>query len=241
MRFALLHGGGQGSWVWDDVAALLKAAGAEVVALDVPGCGTKRDVETIGYNVDDVIAELDAEITAFAQAPVVLVGHSQAGTLLPSLWRRSPDLFVRLIYLACCAPLPGQSVIDMMGFGLHGQEPDQVGWPLDPAGHGKDEMRLLTFTNDMNEAQRRTFLPLLDRDNWPPGVTYAAHWNYADLAACPSTFIQCKQDGILPSEWQCLFAERLHCERIVSIDAGHQAMISRPQALTGLLLAEAAG
>lgn len=40
---AFVHGGGQGSWVWDDtLAALDLQAGnafGRVVALDAPGCG----------------------------------------------------------------------------------------------------------------------------------------------------------------------------------------------------------
>ena len=239
--FALLHGGGQGSWVWDETAAVLRAAGATVIALDVPGCGTKRDVEAIGYSVDDVVAELNAEVRVFGPAPVVLVGHSQAGTLLPELWRKAPDLYARLIYLSACAPLAGQSVIDMMGHGRHGEHPDQIGWPLDPALHGKDEMRRLAFCNDMAPAQLEAFLPKLDFDNWPPGVTYAAHWDYSGLTTCPSTYIVCEQDGVLPRAWQFRFAERLACQRIITIAAGHQAMNTQPEALAALLLAETAG
>jgi alpha-beta hydrolase superfamily lysophospholipase len=180
--FALLHGGGQGSWVWTDLANRLQQHGASVVLLDVPGCGTKRRVDTIAYNVDDVVDELVGELAGQTAGPFTLVGHSQAGTLLPQIWRRSPNLFNRLIYLSCCAPLPGQSVIDMMGYGLHGAHTDQVGWPLDPATHGKDEQRQLTLCNDMDAAQARDFMCLLDQDNWPPGVTYAAHWSYDGLA-----------------------------------------------------------
>ena len=47
--FAFLHGGGQGSWVWDDAIAGINAQSggtARCLALDAPGCGTKRDRDT---------------------------------------------------------------------------------------------------------------------------------------------------------------------------------------------------
>jgi pimeloyl-ACP methyl ester carboxylesterase len=239
--FALLHGGGQGSWVWDETVRALERHGARVVVLDVPGCGTKRDRETIGLTVDDVADELLGDIAASGLSSVTLVGHSQAGTLLPVLWaRQAPGLIARLIYLSCCAPLPGQSVLDMMGLGLHGQQPDEVGWPLDPARHGKEEQRLLTLCNDMEPAAARAFLARLDQDSWPLAVTIWPHWSYDHLPGVPSSYSLCERDGILPPAWQRRFAARLHCRRVVSLDAGHQAMNTQAEALADLLMAEAA-
>ena len=43
----------------------------------------------------------------------------------------------------------------------------------------------------------------------------------------------------LPVAWQEIFAERLHADRVVRIDAGHQAMNTRPHELAAILLAEA--
>jgi hypothetical protein len=44
--YALLHGGGQGSWVWDETIAALGVQGGgtfgRALALDAPGCGAKR-------------------------------------------------------------------------------------------------------------------------------------------------------------------------------------------------------
>jgi pimeloyl-ACP methyl ester carboxylesterase len=237
--FALLHGGGHGSWVWDETVAALKALGAHAIALDVPGCGLKRDRETIELGVDDVADELLADIASRGFSDVVLVGHSQAGTLLPVLWRRRPTQFRKLIYLSCCAPLPGQSVIDMMGRGLHGENPEEVGWPLDPDTYGSDAQRPLMFCNDMEAGYAKNFLACLDKDQWPIGVTHATHWDYEGLNSASSTYILCEQDGILPPSWQLCFAGRLHCDHIVRIGAGHQAMNTQPDALAAILLAEA--
>lgn len=234
--FALLHGGGQGSWVWDAVAERLRTAGAAVVALDIPGCGVKRGRETIELGVEDVADELITDVITAGLRQVVLVGHSQAGTMLPALVQRAPDIFSRLIYLSCSAPLPGTSIIDQMGRGVHGQFVDQVGWPLDPDVHGRDEQYPLMFCNDMDAEQAAVFMGRPLDENWPLAVTHAVHWHYDHLADWPSTYIICDRDGILPIEWQKQFAERLHCRHIEHIDAGHQAMMTQPETLSAMLL-----
>ena len=237
--FALLHGGGQGGWVWDDTAAVLRESGASVLALDIPGCGSKRTRDTIELGVEDVADELIADIRSAGLKNVTLVGHSQAGTMLPVLVERAPELFRRLIYLSCSAPLPGHSVIDQMGRGVHGADPDEVGWPLDPDTYGREVQYPLMFCNDMDDAQTAAFMARPLDENWPMAVTFAVHWHYDHLANWSSTYIVCERDGILPVEWQRRFAERLHCQRIVSIDAGHQAMMTQPKVLAELLLTEA--
>lgn len=237
--FALLHGGGQGSWVWEHTARALLGFSARVLVLDVPGCGTKRERDTIGLGVDDVADELLDEMTSAGLSDIVLVGHSQAGTMLPVLWQRNPALFRRLVYVSCCAPLPGQSVLDMMGRGRHGENPDEVGWPLDPDKHGGDEQQPLMFCNDMDERETRDFLARLGKDNWPMPVTLATHWNYDHLRGVPSSYVLCERDGILPPVWQERFAKRLQVDRIVHIDAGHQAMNTQPARLAEILLTEA--
>lgn len=238
MNFALLHGGGQGGWVWDAVVPLLEAAGARVLALDVPGCGAKRGRETLEMTVEAVADELLSDIAAAGIAGATLVGHSQAGTLMPVMWRRSAGEIGKLCYLSTCAPLPGQSVVDMMGDGARGEHIDQVGWPLDPKTHDRLLIRRIAFCNDMDEPTADAFMTRPIEDEWPPLVTYAAHWDYHGLAAAPSVYILCERDNILPPEWQHRFAERLHCDRIVAIDAGHQVMTTQPDKLAALLLAE---
>ena len=120
LAFALLHGGGQGGWVWDETAGVLTAMGARVLVLDVPGCGTKRDRQTLELTLEDVADELIADIAAAGFAGATLVGHSQAGTLLPVMWRRSKGEIAKLCYVSACAPLPGQNIVEMLGEGVHG-------------------------------------------------------------------------------------------------------------------------
>ncbi len=236
--FALLHGGGQGSWVWDDVVARLEAAGARVLALDVPGCGTKRGRDVSALTADAVAAELIEDCRAAGLSEVVLVGHSLAGSILPRMAALAPELITKLVYLTCSAPLPGVSFRRQMGDGLQGAHPDQVGWLVLPSTHSADERYRLMFCNDMSRDAATAFLAKMGQDVWPMDPLNCTDHRYDHLAGVPSTYIVCLNDAGLPPVWQRRFAEQLHCERVVELGSGHQAMTTQPEALVELLLAE---
>jgi len=150
-----------------------------------------------------------------------------------------PHLFRRLVYVTCSAPLPGQSVTEMMGRGLHGSNENEIGWPLDPLTTEVGERSAAMFCNDMNAEQRSAFLAKLGRDMWPLRTYSERAWSYGHLGAIPATFIICLNDMSLPVPWQEEFARRLHAKRQVRIDAGHQVMNTRPHALAEVLRVEA--
>ena len=59
-NFAFLHGGGQGSWIWDETLAALESQFADTPynaeAFDLPGCGNKRAIDTASLTTRDVAA-----------------------------------------------------------------------------------------------------------------------------------------------------------------------------------------
>lgn len=240
--FVSIHGGGQGSWVWDEtVAAIALQSGgaATCLALDVPGCGTKRGRDTSGVEFDDIARELIADIEAAGMREVVLVGHSQAGCVLPRMTEFRPDLFRRLVYVTCSSPLAGKTVQEMIGEGVHGQSEDEVGWPLDPATHSMEERFRACFCNDMTSEETAAFMHKLGADMWPVSSYAERDWRYDHLGAMPTSYVVCERDAILPAAWQARFAERFHAGRIARIDAGHQVMNTQPASLAEVLLAEA--
>jgi pimeloyl-ACP methyl ester carboxylesterase len=238
-NFALLHGGGQGSWLWDDVIARLSASGeVECIALDVPGCGAKRARDTSAIAFDDIARELIADIEGAGMRDVVLVGHSQAGMPIPRMVEFAPTMFSRLVYVSCSAPPPGTSVLELMGDCRHGERDDNVGYPLDMGTASLEECFAAMFCNDMSAPDRVAFLAKLGHDNWPMSSYTYRDWRYDHLGALGSTYVLCEQDMSLPPAWQERFAQTLRVDRVVRIDAGHQVMTTRPQDLAAALLAE---
>ena len=239
--FAFVHGGGQGSWVWDEtIAAIALQSGgaARCLALDVPGCGTKRGRDTSAIAFDEIPRELVADLVTADMHDVVLVGHSQAGMALPRMAVLAPELFSGLVYVTCSAPPGGMTTIERMGESLHGEREDQVGWPIDPVTSSMEQRFRLMFCNDMAPADADAFLARLGRDMWPASSYSHRDWRYDHLGAIPATFVLCFKDLSLPPPWQETFAAALRVDEIVRIDAGHQVMNTRPQALAEVLLAQ---
>jgi pimeloyl-ACP methyl ester carboxylesterase len=241
--YVFLHGGGQASWVWQETIAALHQQTdgkfARTLALDVPGCGDKRGTNTASLDLDAVVSDLIADISAHYSNDVILVGHSQAGTILPRIVERRPELFRRLIYVSCIAPLPGQSNLQLFGTGTRGSNPDEVGWPFDPQTVEPRKRFPLMFCNDMSDAETAAFLAKLGKDNWPAQTMTATDWRYDHLQSVPATYVICLRDAILPVPWQEVCAARFKVQRKVHIDAGHQVMNTRPQALAEALRFEA--
>jgi pimeloyl-ACP methyl ester carboxylesterase len=241
--FVFVHGGGQGGWVWEKtIAALARQTNGgfgRALALDAPGCGTKR--ARSGDVLDNlaIAHEFVHEIEAAGMTDVILVGHSQAGNILPFIAESKPELIRRFVYVSCSIPSPQQSVREMMGSGEHGSDPDQVGWPRDFVAMNDIERIALLFCNDMTGDERSAFQARLGEDHWPAPTYSFRDWRTDHLRDVRGTYVKCLRDVILPIEWQDVFAKRLAVDRIVSIDAGHQAMISRPHALAEIIRHEA--
>jgi hypothetical protein len=158
---------------------------------------------------------------------------------MPQMAELAPGLFRKLVFLTCSMPLPGKSTLDQMGNSRHGEKEDEVGWPVDPENATMEQRFRAMFCNDMSGEQADTFLARLGRDMWPPVCYFHSDWKTDHLAGMPVSYILCLKDMALPPVWQERFAQRLHADRIERLDAGHQAMNTRPQVLAELLLAEA--
>jgi pimeloyl-ACP methyl ester carboxylesterase len=234
INYAFLHGGGQGGWVWaETMAALEQQAGgaARAVAFDLPGCGAKRDQDTSQLTVRAVAEAFVADLADSGMTDIVLVGHSNAGTLLPLVAELRPDLVRRYIYLACIVPPPGESIRSM----ITKRRADAAKTDIPSGGRLRD-----MFCNDMPEDYATAFMAKLGFDNWPTlEALNEADWRYDHLADKRATYVICLQDQAEVPEWQEVYATRLHVQRRVRLDAGHQAMNTRPHGLAEILRVEA--
>lgn len=241
--FVFLHGGGQGSWVWDETIAAIAAqsgGSARCLAIDVPGCGTKRGRDTGEIAFADIARELVDDIEAAGMKDVVLVGHSQAGTVLPAIYAQSSELFAKLVFVSCIAPDSGLTIIEMTGTRMRAEVPTEGNRALTDESLPIRERYRIMFCNDMEQAAADAFLDKLGHDGWPASSYVATDWSYDHLAAVPVSYVLCLRDAILPLEWQERFADRVHASSTPRIDAGHQVMNTRPHALAEVLLREAA-
>ncbi len=242
-NYVFMHGGTQGGWIWaETIAAMQMQSGGSlgrVLALDAPGCGSKRSRDTSTLTIADVAREMVADIEAAGFSDAILVGHSQGGQLLPLMAAMQPALFRRVVYVTCLGQIPGKNILQMYGAGLHGAVADEIGFPTDPATTSPSERLRLMFCNDMDDDQRAAFFARLGPDNWPP-LTYAeSDWGHRHPVPVPATYVVCLQDLAIPVPWQEKFARQAEVDRMVHIDAGHQVMNTRPHGLAEILRHEA--
>ena len=205
INFAFLHGGGQGSWIWQETIDALEVqtgnSRGRMLALDVPGCGHKRQRNTDSLSFADILEELMEDIDGSGMEDVVLVGHSQAGTVLPKLAEMRPSLFRRLIYVSCSIPLPGQTVVDMIGDDVHGADEHHVGWPVDPKTTSPRERTKAMLCNDMGNRETEEFMAKLGNDQWPASSYVETGWDFTQPAQVAVSYVICLRDNILPVPW----------------------------------------
>ncbi|WP_296254498.1 MULTISPECIES: alpha/beta fold hydrolase [unclassified Pseudomonas] len=234
----LLHGGNHGSWCWApllDELAMDKARFERIITLDMPGCGNKRGRDNSQLNLAAVAKELNDDLRNAGVTQSILLGHSIAGVLLPMMAVEDPSLYSQLIYLATSLPAEGQTIMEMLGTGLHGEDPEHVGYPIDPVTNSPEALSTAMFGQDLNETQLTWLLSEVAQDSTPPAVALepATRTGYQGLV--PATYILTQRDNILPPLWQRRFAERAGAERIIEIDTPHEPFVSHPVLLAEVL------
>jgi pimeloyl-ACP methyl ester carboxylesterase len=237
--FVLVHGAWHGGWCWQRVLPLLRSAGHVAHAVTLTGCGERVHLLAPGIrlatHIDDVLGLVASE----ELADVVLVGHSYAGIVVTGaadrLLRDSPGTLAHLVYLDAVTPHPGESWSSQ-----HAAE--KVAARLQAAA-GSGGVSLpppdgSLFGLDVADRAwvNRRMTPQ------PFGVYQdALDFSPTRVAAVPRTFVDCTRPA-LPTI--AVMRERVRREpgwRVVELATGHDAMVSAPTELAGILLAGAAG
>ena len=112
--FVLVHPAWHGGWCWKKVTPLLRAGGHDVFTPVLTGLGERSHLAhpMIGLetHVQDVVNVLEYEDLS----GVILVGHSNAGTVITGVADRVPERLAHLVYLNAFVPEDGQATIDLL-------------------------------------------------------------------------------------------------------------------------------
>ena len=241
-----VHGGAHGAWCWEPLLPFLDG---DALAIDLPPKsvrGGSRRLEpvpelrtlTVGDFADSVLRDVDAAgIERF-----VLVGHSMGGLTISEVARRVPDRIEHLVYVSCMVPPEGASAIEALPEDLRDMTRDAVEEArrggANPIGGLDEATTRLMFCNDMDEEQTRY---VLDRTGTEAAVVLAEPVSRAGIPAdLPRTFVKLLQDQSLPADHQDVLTQNLRDSPggdvdVVTIDAGHDVMISRPKDLADVL------
>jgi len=210
--FVLVHGAFRGGWSWDRVRPLLERAGHDVRTPTLSGTAAGLDTW-----VGDVVAAIGAD-------PVVLVGHSQGGVVVREVAVRHPELVTQLVYLDAAVPDPGERAVDVA--------PAPVDDSLLPPRDAIIPARPLTAGGDMDEATVEWINGLLEPTPFAPSLDRMS----PGTPTVPATYAFCTDT---PPAYPCGTTRSRLDERgtpYVWIEAGHDAPLTRPEAVAELLL-----
>lgn len=220
-----------GAWAWDEVRHRLAAAGAESIALTLPGLDP-ADPDRSTRTLDDQAAAIQAAVTS-ASGDVVLVAHSGANGPVSLVMDRSPDALRRVVWVdsgpttddSAFAPDLPTSVVEL---------------PLPPFDNLAQQASLEGLAPDRLDAFRARAIPE------PAGVARERiRLVNAARRQVPTTLICCsiasQQLLELAGSGHPMFAEvaELTDVEIVDLPTGHWPMWSRPVDLATAILAAA--
>ncbi len=217
--FGLVHGGFHGAWCWDRLIPPLAACGHDAVAMDLPI--DDPDATLLDY-VGAVVDALDG-----VEEPVVLVGHSMGGLVIPHVARSRP--VERLVFICAMFDNLPDRAIEV--------DPDEVVVaPFDTSTLTENgglitvspEGAAAGFYPDCDPVDVEWALARLRPQGHAPATPLIAPW--PDV---PSTVIVCTDDR--QREYQRLVvAPRLGVEPI-ELPGGHSPFLSRPEQLADVL------
>jgi pimeloyl-ACP methyl ester carboxylesterase len=241
----LVHGGGHGAWCWDPTVPHLDGV---ALAVDLPPKairGTREGFDlselrtlTVADFADSVLRDVDAA----GLERFVLAGHSMGGLTISEVAQRRPDRVAHLVYVSCMVPPEGKSAIEALPEELREMTRQAVDEASRGGGNpvgGLDEQTIrFMFCNDMDEEQTRF---VLEHAGTEVAVALAEPTSRVGLPSdLPKTFVKLLRDQSLAPEQQDVLVQNLRDSPggdvdVVTIDAGHDVMISRPKELADVL------
>ena len=227
--YVLVHGAWHGGWCWRDVAPLLRAKGHQVFVPTLTGLGERVHLMTPAVNLTTHVTDVVNLIVWEELSDVILVGHSYAGHVIPLVADRIKAKLRHLVFVDAVIAVDGKPFL-APGLGEARAKEAKDNYLQDPP-----DLSFFGVPADHPQAawvrRRLTPHPL-------PTLMETVHYTNGGPAGLAKTYIRCTQrrdmsqpDPVEPMvkgqpEWTWL-----------TIDTGHDAMVTKPKELAEMLLA----
>jgi pimeloyl-ACP methyl ester carboxylesterase len=223
--YVLVHGAWRGGWCWRDVAALLRAAGHDVLTPTLTGLGERahelRPDIGLGTHVDDVVEVLRSGDLR----DVVLVGHSYAGLVVREAADRESARIARLVLV--------DGWVGPDGTSIDGLAPEFFRNWVDAAT--TDGVIAVPPASSVGVTDPDQAAWLQERSTPHPRRTFAEPTRLTGAVdTLPTRAVLCVPARMPFGEW----AKSLGCPS-VQLESAHDAMVTAPGALARLLEEEA--
>jgi pimeloyl-ACP methyl ester carboxylesterase len=217
----LVHGAYADGSSWSEVIERVQRAGLSATAVQNPLTSLADDVAHT------------RRILALHDGPVILVGHSFAGTVITEAGAH-PNV-VGLVYVAARAPDAGE---DYAALAQRFPAPPANAGLVYTGGFGglTEDAFLNDFANGVDPARARVLYAVQGR------ISESLFHEKTTLAAWrskPSWYAISRQDRTTSPELERFLADRMNATTI-EIDSGHLSLITHPDEVTQLILDAAA-
>ena len=227
-NIVLLHGAYQGGWIWTRVSKVLRAAGHTVFAPTLDGCGERRHAVRPGIDTESQAAEV-AELLFFEDLhDVVLVGTSCGGMIACRVAELARDRIGRVVLADALALFNGEAVSD------HVKRPTSVTTDLatGPSYEDAANRMFVSLEGATKEWALARYTPHPVAAMAAP-VKLDSFWQQSWNASV----IYCRQ-AVNPGEAHQRRAANTLKARWYELDTGHYPMLTEPEALSKLIMAE---
>lgn len=240
MTFVLVHGTGHGGWCWKRVREILAERGHRAYAPTLTGCGERSHLLGPDIGLETHILDIVNVLEWEELEDVVLVGHSYGGCVISGVADRAKARLRHLVYLDTVVLRDGESLISSRRRNSAAESDADQERRLRMAPDGKyivarsgeiygippDPPEILAWVNRrLTPHPLRSWLdPIRLENGGEEGVA--------------RTFVRCANPEMPYSGIRdhARFARNHPHWRYEELDAGHDAMVTAPQACAKLFL-----
>ena len=245
--YLLVHGAGQGSWIWGKVWGLMTAPvehpptlhkprrADRVHPIDLPGHGPDAVGDTAAVRLEECVDAITHAVEQEGLRDLVLVGHGvSAGIVLQA---------------AASLPVPPKRLALIGGAVPEGQRPlinacasrVRTGFRLLStlsSLSGKEFRYPYPFINQYlcNSMEAMDIVQILGFFGPLPTRLLKSRLSVEEELPAPVSCIVLTRDRVITPQAQLRTAERLHSEEVVEIDACHMGVWQNPRAVADALL-----
>ena len=215
VTIVFVHGAGHTAAIWQKTEASLDQS---TLAVNLPGrCGQAGDVA--GLTIASAARSVVADIETSTEGDVVLVGHSIAGTILPSVAAALSSRVRHLVFVAGITADEGQLPAEIFA-------PDHVEAMTSMLGRLRTKYAGLPY-----EGLERRTAHQLDSLNLS-----CEPMRWADLSSSlPRTFVRSLRDELQSREVQSSLIKAAGAQRVIDIDSNHTPATDAPRALAAIV------
>jgi len=227
--FVLVHGAGFGANCWDRLVPHLDRP---VIAVDLPGRGTRADVDLASVTLDDCARAILDDVAAAGPDDadeLVLVGHSFAGVSVPRVMAELAPRLRHVVFLSAVVPPDRTAVLDQIDPAVR----ELVRAAIVGGIYSQDrEAARGMLCNDMDDEQSDWTLDRVVDDS---AALLTEIVDLSGLSAdVPRTYVRMTQDQCYPPDLQERSAARVGGD-VQYLETGHMAMVSAPDQVAKLL------